>query len=329
MAVDEHFYATLVEELYAVDDFALSPIHQYIFDWRGVYRVQQPGRESWTLRACKQDGATSWYYKPAAVLNTLQQQQYPAPRIIPTRHNRPVGAAHDWWTFMVTYIEGEPASYTPHDLYLLGSIIGKLHALQQEAAATTPLPIKASWKHPAEALPACFKALDSVEEPMVPSELQPLYTALRTTLANVQKNAPTWPVTLIHGDCWPGNAIRTTQDGMILVDWDGSGFGPAIIDLGSLLLTAHYNQPLDQSIEPATACIAAILEGYSQHYTLSAAEQIALLYAMRFNLAFHGAQSFSSLLIDGWKENLYYQKLTRRFEATQAIAAVAKAYLRK
>jgi hypothetical protein len=90
------FFKTLVEKQYAASDIRLQSLSQYEFDWRGIYRVELANGESHVLRAVRQDGDTSWLLKPAATLLFLEQQCYPAPRVIYTRSGELVGTQDGW-----------------------------------------------------------------------------------------------------------------------------------------------------------------------------------------------------------------------------------------
>ena len=67
---------------------------------------------------------------------------------------------------------------------------------------------------------------------------------------------------LTHGDCWYKNAIKTPQDGVVLIDRDCAGVGLPILDLGYLLLTSHYDLAQPLSITADAEKIRAIMRGY-------------------------------------------------------------------
>jgi Ser/Thr protein kinase RdoA (MazF antagonist) len=130
-------------------------------------------------------------------------------------------------------------------------------------------------------------------------------------------------VCIVHGDCWPLNAVLTPDRAIVLIDWDSAGYGPPLLDLGKLLLAAHYDlsRPLDVVANPAW--VAAMLEGYAEQRALGAAERALLPAAVPFWLAYcaaDDAEATATLSAD----DLFFQKLRARLHAAEAIAELAR-----
>jgi thiamine kinase-like enzyme len=135
------------------------------------------------------------------------------------------------------------------------------------------------------------------------------------------------PPAIIHGDSWAGNAVQTATYQTILIDWEPSGQGLAILDLGRLLLHCHQTLAAPTTI-PASVSpqfIAAVVDGYCQERVPTALERAMLLEAIRFSVAFGAASHFANaqraLWIGPWRE-----KLTRRrqwYDMSEAIAEIA------
>ncbi|HZO74220.1 MAG TPA: phosphotransferase [Ktedonobacteraceae bacterium] len=321
MQSNSTFFATLVEEQYAVQNIQLHSLSPYNFDWRGIYRVTSDDHVSWVLRAFSQDKNENWLIKPAAMLLFLEELGHPAPRVVHTRSGEPVGAVNGWWTFMTTFIEGTLADSSIHSLHALAGRTAQLHTLDLDRATSTTPPIYASWKHPQQAVPECLQLLDRVRD-LVPSELQTFYDEVSATLERIQRAS--LPVTIIHGDCWPGNAVQTPDGDIVLIDWDGAGYGPPVLDIGSLLLACHFDQPQFPLIIPEPSLISAVVEGYCQQRLLTQAELEMLVDAVRFNSAFHFARNLESILQDDWREHLGLQKLRIRYDVAEEIAVIAR-----
>ncbi|HLG61090.1 MAG TPA: phosphotransferase [Ktedonosporobacter sp.] len=321
MQNESTFFATLVEEQYAVQNIQLRSLSPYNFDWRGIYHVELGDHVSWVLRAFRQDKGENWLVKPAAMLLFLKELKHPAPRVVRTHSGEVVGVVNGWWTFMTTFIEGTLADSSIRSLRALAGRTAELHMLDLDRAASTTPPIQASWKHPQQAVPECLQLLDQLRD-QVPSELQPFYDEVSATLERMQQAS--LPVTLIHGDCCPGNAVQTPDGDIVLIDWDGAGYGPPVLDIGSLLLTCHFDQPQFPLITPDPSLIAAVVEGYCQQRLLSQAELEILVDAVRFNSAFHFARNLQSILQDNWRENLGLQKLRIRYDVAEEIAVIAR-----
>lgn len=324
MQQDNTFFKMLVEEQYAAQHVHLHSSSPYAFDWRGIYRVEQTNGTNWLLRAFRQDDNTNWLLSHAAVLLFLEQQHYLAPHVVRTYTGELVGSSHGWWTLMLTFVEGVVVGYTPEELQLLGKTAASLHALSPVATATFRPELPASWQQPQQAVPDCLQQLNIVHD-HIPAELQTFYESVYTTLERFQRATASFPQILIHGDYWPGNAIQRTTDGdIVLIDWDGAGFGPALLDIGNLLLTSHFGQPSYPKIEPDPSLIAAIVTGYCQQRHLTAPELDILEDAVAFNNAFHFARSIQAMLEGNWREDVGLQKLQIRYEASKPIAHIAR-----
>ncbi len=130
------------------------------------------------------------------------------------------------------------------------------------------------------------------------------------------------PTTLIHGDCWHANAVRTVHDTLVLIDWDCAGLGPAVLDLGNLLLTSHYDLSAPLVLEPDQSSIHAIMEGYQSQRLLTEQERMSIADAVRFPLAFH-AGNYLEQADDVGSETIFLQKLQARFDITEEVSRAA------
>lgn len=321
MQNDIAFFVALVEEQYAVQDIQLRSLSPYNFDWRGIYHVESGDHVSRVLRAFRQDTSENWLLKPAAMLLFLEEQGYPAPRVVRTLSGELVGTANGWWTFMTTFVEGAQVNYSTHSLRALAGRTAQLHMLDLDRAAAAVPPIQASWKHPQQAVPECLQLLTRVRD-QIPPELQTFYDEVSATLERMQQ--ANLPVAIVHGDCWPGNAVQTPDGDIVLIDWDGAGYGPPVLDIGGLLLTCHFAQSQFPLITPNPSLISAVVEGYCQHRPLTHAELAMLVDAVRFDNAFHFARSLQSILQDNWREDIGLQKMRLRCEVAEEIAVIAR-----
>jgi Phosphotransferase enzyme family len=51
------------------------------------------------------------------------------------------------------------------------------------------------------------------------------------------------PITLVHGDAWPGNVLRTPDGGRCWIDWEEAGAGHAALDLANWLHGSPWVPP--------------------------------------------------------------------------------------
>jgi Ser/Thr protein kinase RdoA (MazF antagonist) len=280
------------------------------------------------LRGCGTASVIGWLQQRTATLDWLAGRGYPAPRVVATRTRDPVGVAGIWLTWATTYVPGSPLA--PDGLDLLGAALGRLHALDA-TDATVGL---ASW-HPGAAIRDALGRLDGVET-LLPPDWRPMHAEFRRTLLAVREAAGTLPMAVVHGDAWPANAIRTGAGEVTLIDWENSGLGLAVTDLGNCLLECHLDpglpatEPSAWLIQPSPARIAAVLTGYSRLRRLTAAERQFLLPGIRFATAFVGALHFEQALIDGVRGTGMDARLARlrnRLAVSQSVAELASTHL--
>jgi Ser/Thr protein kinase RdoA (MazF antagonist) len=234
----------LVKERYDGHNAVLQPISPYMLEDRGIYRVDWDTGTSAVLRAFLTD-VTIELTGQATVLDYLYQLGFPAPQVKRPRDGNLLASYAGWTTLLVSFLEGDVADFSPDNLELLGSLVGHLHLLSHHALAdveptlpTRPTHLPDSPLRPTQPI---SQAIDNLLQalPHVPDELHQFCTDSIAALQQIQQaqQGGRLPEMLLHGDCWPGNAVRTHGGGMVLIDWDGAGIGPAILDVGYLLLT--------------------------------------------------------------------------------------------
>jgi len=280
------------------------------------------------LQGCGTASVIDWLEQRTATLDWLAKRGYPAPRVVATKTGDPVGVAGIWLTWATTYVPGSPLA--PDELDLLGEALGRLHALDATDAAAG----LASW-HPDAAIQDALGRLHAAEA-LLPPGWRPMHAEFRRALLAVREAAGTLPMAVVHGDARPANAIRSGAGEVTLIDWENSGLGLAITDLGNCLLECHLDpgppatQPSAWLIQPSPARIAAVLTGYSRLRRLNAAERQFLLPGIRFATAFTGALHFELALIDGVRGagmDARLARLRNRLAVSQSVAELASTHL--
>jgi homoserine kinase type II len=308
-----------VERRYGLKAASLHSLHLFAFDWRGIYRIADSEGRSWVLRAIRHADAREWLARPAAALLWLERQEYPAPRVLPARDGDPVAEWSGWSLLITSFLPGDPVRPLPEPLRLTADALGRLHGVRLPPTESGSR-LATSRLHFSRALPVDLPLPETVAS-RLPLWLSSIYRDLYATMLRVRDRADL-PLSLVHGDCWYTNAILTTPDRVAFIDWDNAGAGAAVLDLGYLLLSSHYDLDRPATVSPNASLIGAILEGYSRHRRLSAAEREALPIAIRFPLAMHGAAQ----LLEGEpaEGDLVIRKLRARFAATEGIARLAE-----
>ncbi len=302
---------------------------------------------------------TDWLCGRAAVLGWLEEQAYPAPRVIRTHGGDPVGLAGVWATLATSYVAGTPLRPGTDGMRLLGEALGRLHALDSStftgvsgagaggAGAGTGgagtggggaggretvgvAARRAAW-HPETAVPAALGRLEAVQG-LIPADQRLLLEQFQAVLLAVQQRAELLPAAVVHGDPWPGNAIRTAPGQVTLIDWENAGLGMPLLDLGYCLLECHLDaglpadQPAAWHIQPDEDRIAALAAGYSRWRRLQPAEQDMLLEGIRFAAAFVGAIHLEQALIGGVRGrsmDVRLERLRNRLAVSDAVADLA------
>jgi len=295
---------------------------------------------------------TDWLCGRAAVLGWLEDQAYPAPRVIRTHSGDPVGLAGVWATLAPSYVAGTPLRPGADGMRLLGEALGRLHALDSSTfsgalagdagagaedvgagggGAVGMTARRAAW-HPETAVPAALGRLEAVQS-LIPADQRALLEQFRAVLLAVQRQAELLPAAVVHGDPWPGNAIQAAPDQVTLIDWENAGLGMPLLDLGYCLLECRIDAGLPASqqaawnIQPDEDRIAALAAGYSRWRRLQPAEKGMLPEGIRFAAAYVGAIHLEQALVGGVggrSMDVRLERLRNRLAVSDAVADLAR-----
>ncbi|GCE45645.1 Ser/Thr protein kinase RdoA (MazF antagonist) [Thermosporothrix hazakensis] len=302
----------------------LEPLADYVSEQRCIYRVVSKEGESYMLRALK-GNVRKELQAEAAVLEYLDRRAFPAPHVLLTRANEPVSSHGGWHGLLLTWIKGSMADFSEQTLLRLGTLLARLHTLSQRVETESDGALLPDSRLRSTQFPQ--RILNQVEQELasMPQEIRPFYGELLASVRRIQHASPELPVTLIHGECWPHTALLQGQGEPVLIDWKGAGLAPAVLDVGYLLLAAHFGKPQLPVMQPDPGKITAIVRGYCQERRLLDSELHALPDAIRLDIAQQAVQPELRLTLFGnWRENITLQKLLARFEASAEIARIAQ-----
>jgi Ser/Thr protein kinase RdoA (MazF antagonist) len=260
-----------------------------------VFRADGP---EWVVRRFPQ-GTDRAVAATADLLDRLAPTAFPAERLA---HAEPVSVCADRPVLVTEFVAGRPAPSTPRMFAALGAYLGGLHARPGH-----DLPPGGGWHHlvpqggPAEEIAAAVSLLEAADGDQ----------AARRTLVDELRSlddGADLPQGIVHPDFVPANVIRRPGQGIVVIDWAGSGRGPRLWSLGFLLWAAGSH---DLSL------VDAVVGHYRDRVQLTADEQDRLPDAIRAR----------PLTIDSWSvahrrldAAVAVQRLDRRIDLAEAIA---------
>ena len=376
------FYPLVAHAPEALDELPESSLEEGYLAYRVRTRSQSESAAQWVLRAhrrtrrmsehfryfypwaCSHPGdlqdpqddgvcdMSAWLKTRAATLTWLEERGYPCPRVVPARDGASVGEDQGWCVLVTTFVPGTVLTPTRAQVRLMGSALGRLHALpaprleRAERGIVGVAPGLSYW-HPTYAIPSALARLRATALD-VPTQWQPWHAAFEQTIQQMQR--ADLPIHLIHGDAWSANAVvdRAGEASpgasaeAVFIDWNQGGQGPAIADLGRLLLECHLDSdlPVDDAlawhIAPDPRRIEAVVEGYAAQRIPTSAELDALLVATRFGVAFIGAlhldQALHARSTDPtWVAGMdrRFARLQNRYTVSEGIVTVATAHFER
>lgn len=314
------FLKMLIEQNYAVRLSSIESIHLFASSERGVYKLERLAGPPLLLRACRANpAALARSIGIARALEVLAAVDYPAPSVQHTTSDLLVAANDDWIVLLLTYVEGEPVSDSSVDLRAMGELLAQLHVLPPDELRKIQPGIPDSRYFPKEKLIPRLENLRLVEE-MIPPELESRYRFCVNAVEGLLA-WPDLPLSILHSDCNPQNAIRDSDDHITFIDWDGIGFGPAVLDLAYLLFHCHICQKSWPKIKPDKAGIGAVLRGYAEHRSLSSLEVEHLPDAIAFVECHHLVRGLPVAVQGDWTQN---RGLTRFYGREQIVSRITE-----
>ncbi len=257
----------------------------------------------------------------ARALNALAQVDFPAPLVQRNRVSELLSANEDWVVLLLTFVEGGLVSDSVADMTSMGRLLARLHLIPSEELRAVETGIPDYRYYPQEKLNPWLTKLKEIEG-LVPTELESRHESCVRTLTRLQ-TWPELPISLLHGDCNPQNAIRSERGQITFIDWDNVGFGPAILDLAYLLFHCHICQPSWPTIEPNEEWIGGILSGYEQYRSLSSFELEYLPDAIALAECHHLAKRLPAAVQEDWTQDRMVTRFFGREHIVTQISEIA------
>ena len=335
-------FVSVLEQKYNASGVSLHRLTQGEQEGKDVYHVRRGSGPDWVLRV---------YYSPqtastdaslnalASVLLFLERQSYPAEAVVRSADGALYLTCDNLRLLVTTYLgqslhAWHPANasalaaasifaYSPKVLSAFGEALGWLHALPVNDAA---LPLAGMLPEPelAWASECLVRCADHVSPAL---EAEYLFLTEEVQQFNCR---PQLPPSIIHNDCNFGNVILTPAGKIALVDWEGAGLGPALLDTG-FVLSACFDKA-NQHL--STDAVHAFMEGYCRSRRLTDEELGCLADAVRFRPLVLLACCFSDRVCGTLPEDavIYganYADWQAQYRASSKIAETAQKALSK
>jgi Ser/Thr protein kinase RdoA (MazF antagonist) len=250
----------------------------------GVFRVDRHDGPSWVARVFPAERGIEAVKGDAEILRFLEERDYPAER---WAHADAVSTLARRGVLVTQHVGGSPADDRETTAHELGALLGRLQSLPDDSDDSDAVAREAGSLHhwsengggPREDLSAAMSWLAEVDG-RVSAPHRTAYETLRDEVASAD-DLEGLPLAFVHPDFQVGNAIATLDTGLVIIDWAGSGRGPRIAALATLLFIAvegfHGHPPRAAELDRVDAVIA----GYRAHIRLDDEEQARLAAALR------------------------------------------------
>ncbi|HEY5197212.1 MAG TPA: phosphotransferase [Solirubrobacteraceae bacterium] len=234
----------------------------------GVFRVDRTDGPSWVARVFPAARPLDGVEGDAAILRALEQAGFPAERCA---RPDPVSALAGQGVLVTEFVERGERLRPGRAGAILGGLLGRLHA-----NPGTGLREGGAWHHlsfvggPREEVAAARELLEVARSGVGARELR-LYDRLRDEVETTD-DCHDLPHAFVHPDFVLANAIPTTDERLVIVDWAGAGRGPRLWSLGFLLWAAGALSP---------RLVDVVVSRYRRHVTLEPEEIARLAGAIR------------------------------------------------
>jgi Ser/Thr protein kinase RdoA (MazF antagonist) len=226
-----------------------------------VFRIDRSDGDPWVARAFPPARPREGAEGDAAILGFLERQGYPSERLAVDD----AVSEFDGGAVLVTrFVPGEQLPDGPEKFALMGDLLGRLHALPDDAAVGRPG--GASGEDPSregaprQDLLAGLAFLDAVDT-KVPDAERERFERLRHAVRTAD-DGHGLPEALLHGNLLhaPDHALLGAR-GPVAINWKASGRGPRLADLAYLIWGTgswHPRRPNQERID-------AVVGAYRRH----------------------------------------------------------------
>lgn len=249
-----------LRDRYGIDVVAITKISRHNDH---VFRVDRRSGDPWVARVFPPARSRTAVEGDAAILRFLERQGYPAERLAVDD----AVSEFDGAPVLVTrFVAGAPLPDGSEKLGMMGDLLGRLHALPPDDAASRPGgaggddPNRAG--SPRQDLLAALSFLDAVATKVAPAARE-RFEQLRERV-RAADGGHDLPEALLHGNLLhdPDHALSTAH-GPLAINWKSAGRGPRLAEFAYLLWGAPWVEGDG---------IGAAVDAYRRHIELTDAE---------------------------------------------------------
>ncbi|NOK59447.1 MAG: hypothetical protein GFH27_549283n93 [Chloroflexi bacterium AL-W] len=291
----------------------ITPLLPLVWNWRALYQITTDDQQQFVLRLIREAYQSESLKHSAHLMHWLDEQAYPVAKVHRTLDGHLVGTYKGWALLLLDFVDGDELPRTSAQMGNLARLLAALHnlPLQHDTPQTH------SWWHPPTTLETLQTQLKTYISRFVKDN--EIFITLQKSMEQLQ--SITLPYCIIHGDPWYKNAIVTQHQHVLLIDWDCAGLGWAILDLGYLLLTSHYDLATPLDVHPDQHLITTIITDYEATRPLSPIEKGTLPDTVMLAIAFQFTNALASNP-DITHEHPMYHKLTACYAAAREIGRI-------
>lgn len=246
----------------------------------GVLRVDRKDGSPWVVRVFPDDRAVSEVKGDAAILSHLEKQGLAAERVA-----APVSTFEGQGVLVTEFVAGGEPKPTMSTVKEMADWLGRLHALHRGPAATKR---PGGGLHLYSADASVAAEIDTARQSLADGAFRGTDKRHEQLLValTAADDFSTLPAALTHPDFHFKNVVAG-KDGLVPIDWAGSGRGPRVLALAVLLF---YGSLAPKGWDPKR--VEAMMAAYSTHISPTEEELDRLAEAMQHRMLIHSAYNW-------------------------------------
>jgi len=213
----------------------------------------------------------------------LEENGFPTNRVFTSKNDNLVERFNGYAIVVEPWIEHRSFQKDLKNWHAFGELVGQLHSFAVTDALTTCI----SKMDPRQTLNGVLRQIDNCLG-SVPEEYLSRAKSFRE-MANELQELESVPRTLIHSDLAWGNVIQNLYGDFILVDFEGGGIGPPVMDL--VEVTTYLCQGPSASGNLQKDAAIQFYQGYAKHRKLYSSEVAVFPQAHLYHQLYYLANS--------------------------------------